>query len=83
MEGLAAVGFVDASVRFTHAAADGMHAAIIQASKPAQTSSDASPDTAVACCDTDEADACCEADAKAGCCGTAAGEALPVVCGCR
>jgi len=31
---LRAAGFVDASVRFTHRAADGMHGAIIQASKP-------------------------------------------------
>ncbi|HEX3197667.1 MAG TPA: arsenite methyltransferase [Propionibacteriaceae bacterium] len=31
---LAAAGFADASVRFTHQAADGMHGAIIQATKP-------------------------------------------------
>lgn len=35
LEGLAGVGFVDASVEFTHQAADGMHAAIIRAAKPA------------------------------------------------
>ncbi len=35
LEGLAAVGFVDAEVEFTHAAADGMHAAIVRARKPA------------------------------------------------
>ncbi len=35
LEGLAAVGFVDATVRFTHSAADGMHGAIVQARKPA------------------------------------------------
>ncbi|HEU5486655.1 MAG TPA: arsenite methyltransferase [Microlunatus sp.] len=34
LNGLAAVGFVDATVRFTHRAADGMHSAIIQATKP-------------------------------------------------
>jgi SAM-dependent methyltransferase len=34
LEGLAAVGFVDMSVRFTYQAADGMHSAIIQATKP-------------------------------------------------
>jgi arsenite methyltransferase len=34
VEGLAAAGFVDVSVRFTHQAADGMHSAIIQATKP-------------------------------------------------
>jgi arsenite methyltransferase len=31
---LAAAGFADASVRFTHHVADGMHSAIIQATKP-------------------------------------------------
>jgi SAM-dependent methyltransferase len=35
LDGLAAVGFVDAEVTFTHQAADGMHAAIIRATKPA------------------------------------------------
>jgi hypothetical protein len=34
LDGLAAVGFVDATVRFTHQAADGMHGAIIKATKP-------------------------------------------------
>ena len=34
LAGLAAVGFVDASVSFTHQAADGMHSAIIRATKP-------------------------------------------------
>ena len=34
LNGLEAAGFVDATVRFTHQAADGMHAAIIQARKP-------------------------------------------------
>jgi SAM-dependent methyltransferase len=34
LEGLAAVGFVDAEVEFTHAAADGMHSAIVRATKP-------------------------------------------------
>jgi hypothetical protein len=32
---LAGAGFVDASVEFTHQAADGMHSAIIKATKPA------------------------------------------------
>ncbi|MEP6600082.1 MAG: arsenite methyltransferase, partial [Actinomycetota bacterium] len=35
LDGLAAAGFVDASVTFTHQAADGMHAAIVRATKPA------------------------------------------------
>jgi arsenite methyltransferase len=34
LDGLAAVGFVDPSVRFTQQAADGMHSAIIRATKP-------------------------------------------------
>jgi arsenite methyltransferase len=34
LEGLAAVGFADATVRFTHQTADGMHGAIIRAVKP-------------------------------------------------
>ena len=34
LDGLAAAGFVDATVRFTHQAADGMHSAIIRARKP-------------------------------------------------
>jgi SAM-dependent methyltransferase len=35
LNGLAAVGFVDAEVQFTQAAAEGMHAAIVRATKPA------------------------------------------------
>ncbi|MFL6046205.1 MAG: arsenite methyltransferase [Propionibacteriaceae bacterium] len=38
LEGLAATGFVDVSVRFTHQAADGMHSAIVQATKPGEVS---------------------------------------------
>jgi SAM-dependent methyltransferase len=34
LQGLAAAGFVEVSVRFTHQAADGMHSAIVQATKP-------------------------------------------------
>jgi arsenite methyltransferase len=35
LDGLEAVGFADVTVRFTHQAADGMHSAIVQATKPA------------------------------------------------
>ena len=35
LDGLAAAGFTDASVTFTHEAAPGMHSAIIRAIKPA------------------------------------------------
>ncbi len=34
LDGLAAAGFVEATVRFTHQAAEGMHGAIIRATKP-------------------------------------------------
>lgn len=36
LEGLAAAGFVDAEVEFTHPVADGMHGAIVRARKPAR-----------------------------------------------
>jgi SAM-dependent methyltransferase len=39
LDGLAAVGFVDAEVQNTHEAAPGMHAAIIRAVKPAEATS--------------------------------------------
>jgi arsenite methyltransferase len=35
LDGLEAAGFTDVTVRFTHQAADGMHSAIVQATKPA------------------------------------------------
>jgi arsenite methyltransferase len=34
LDGLEAAGFVDVTVQFTHQAADGMHSAIVQATKP-------------------------------------------------
>ena len=37
LDGMAAVGFVDAEVTFTHEAAPGMHAAIVRATKPVAT----------------------------------------------
>ncbi len=37
LDGLARVGFADATVTFTHEAAPGMHAAIVRATKPADT----------------------------------------------
>ena len=36
LEGLAAAGFVDAEVAFTHQVADGMHGAIVRARKPSE-----------------------------------------------
>ena len=41
VEGLAAAGFVDVSVRFTQQPADGMHSAIVQATKPITASAGA------------------------------------------
>ena len=38
LDGLVAAGFVDVTVRFTHQAADRMHSAIVQATKPAEGS---------------------------------------------
>jgi arsenite methyltransferase len=40
LEGLAAAGFTDASVTFTHQLVDGMHGAIIRATKPNASPSD-------------------------------------------
>jgi arsenite methyltransferase len=66
--GLAAAGFTEAEVVFTHQAAEGMHGAIIRATKPSN------------CCDTAAQASCCEPTAKTGCCG--AGHE-PGTCGCR
>jgi arsenite methyltransferase len=38
LDGLAAAGFVNVAVRFTHQASDGMHSAIVQAAKPREDS---------------------------------------------
>ena len=69
LDGLAAVGFADAEVTFTHEAAPGMHGAIIRASKPAD------------CCPPAEQESCCDVSAKEACC--ASGEHAPGTCGCR
>ena len=67
--GLAAVGFTDAEVVYTHEVAPGMHGAIIRATKPS-----------AACCGSDAQATCCEPSAKSACCGAdhAAG-----TCGCQ
>ena len=69
LDGLAAVGFADAEVTFTHEAAPGMHGAIVRASKPAD------------CCPPAEQESCCDVSAKATCC--ASGKHAPGTCGCR
>jgi arsenite methyltransferase len=84
LDGLAAVGFADATVEFTHAVADQMHGAIIRATKPADatTVADTVPETA-GCCSTAQATTCCQPDAKADCCHTIDTTAPPNRCGCR
>jgi len=78
-EGLAGAGFVDSTVSFTHPVTDGMHSAVIRATKP-----DASTGhPAAACCTDDEAAQCCEPAARSGCCGPSARDGQPASCGCR
>ena len=95
LDGLAAAGFVDASVRFTQQVADGMHNAIIRATKPGGTgpkpaartdeatvASLPSTESVSACCDIHVGSSCCAPATKASCCGdSSAGQ--PSSCGCR
>jgi SAM-dependent methyltransferase len=96
LDGLAAVGFADAVVTFTHEAAPGMHAAIVRATKPAHPSGSAgqavhsavfTTDAADGCCSTEAHQGCCDGSAKSGCCGQTPTEARvdgpPDACGCR
>ena len=71
LEGLAAAGFNDASVTFTHEVAPGMHSAIIRGTKPVG---------ATACCTPPAQASCCEPHMKAECCGPSATSGS---CGCR
>ena len=95
LDGLTAAGFVDASVRFTQQVADGMHNAIIQATKSGgaeatsavytdevTTASIETVGTVSACCDTHTGSSCCAPQAKASCCGDTSA-ALPASCGCQ
>jgi arsenite methyltransferase len=70
LDGLAAAGFANAEVTFTHEAAPGMHSAIIRATKPSTSS----------CCAPSAQTDCCEPDAKAECCGPAHDAGT---CGCQ
>jgi arsenite methyltransferase len=70
LDGLAAVGFTDAEVDFTHEAAPGMHSAIVRATKP------------LTCCAPEAQGDCCQPSAKSGCCGTA-GQHIAGTCGCQ
>jgi len=88
LDGLAAVGFAEATVEFTHPVADQMHGAIIRATKPVDgtqsTATSAATTAAASCCSHAEASTCCEAEAKADCCHTSdTTTALPTSCGCR
>jgi SAM-dependent methyltransferase len=71
LDGLAAVGFTDAEVTFTHEAAPGMHGAIVRATKPASSS----------CCAPTVQASCCEPSAKTECCGS--GQHPAGSCGCQ
>jgi arsenite methyltransferase len=74
LQGLAAVGFTDAEVTFTHEAAPGMHGAIVRATKSAGV-------TAASCCSHATQQTCCAPEAKVGCCGDTAKASGQ--CGCR
>lgn len=85
LQGLAQVGFIDASVEFTHEAAPGLHGAIIRATKPSTAAdttatSFSNSDSAGGCCSSQTQATCCEPTAKAECCSGAhpAGS-----CGCQ
>ena len=71
VDGLAAVGFIDAEVTFTHEAAPGMHGAIVRAIKPEVSS----------CCAPSHQASCCEPSAKSQCCGS--GQHPAGTCGCQ
>ena len=91
LAGLAAVGFADAEVVFTHEAAPGMHAAVIRATKPeGATAPPATTWTAPlavaavgesSCCSSGDQSSCCAPSAKAECCGGHAH--VSGSCGCR
>lgn len=70
LDGLAAAGFADAEVVFTHQVADGMHGAIIRATKPAVRRAPA-----------DRAD-CCGFAGTTACCAES-GDPAAAMCGCR
>ena len=75
LEGLTAAGFDEPEVVFTHRVADGLHGAIVRATKPA----------APGCCTPADRADCCEPSARAGCGGapTAGDTAAATTCGCR
>jgi SAM-dependent methyltransferase len=94
LDGLAAAGFVDTDVVFTHEVASGMHGAIVRGTKPVTGPRTAPPAAAAwsgllplaslssagGCCSADEQDSCCGTSAKDACCGDASDAGA---CGCR
>jgi SAM-dependent methyltransferase len=68
--GLEAAGFTDVEITPTHSVADGMHSAIVRATKP--LTADASPEAA------ESADACCGINACCTSAGTSGDSALTV-----
>lgn len=94
LDGLAAAGFADAEVVFTHQVAPGMHGAVVRASKPAGESAARSASTVApaapltvasvgewSCCSATEQSSCCAPSTKADCCGGSAH--ADGSCGCR
>src|SRR4051812_35186757 len=79
LAGLAAAGFADASVTFTHEVAPGLHGAIVRATKPIEGAASGSR------CAPAPAATCCAPSAKASCCGAeaTASARVPNTCGCR
>ena len=96
LTGLAAAGFAEASVEFTHEATPGLHGAIIRATKPPARSDARSTaeserqgrvehrqptvDTQASCCSSSEQAFCCEPAARSTCCGS---EQPTGSCGCQ
>ncbi|GAA3383125.1 arsenite methyltransferase [Cryptosporangium minutisporangium] len=88
LDGLAAAGFADASVTFTHEAAPGLHGAIVRATKPAGSEPHAGAPAAAAeagedasgCCGPAVQQNCCAPSAKSECCGD---QHSPGQCGCQ
>jgi arsenite methyltransferase len=70
LDGLAIAGFVNATVTYTHQVTDGMHGAIVNATKPSD------------CCALSQQASCCDTSTKASCCGSEDGHAAGT-CGCQ
>ncbi|MGI8681586.1 MAG: arsenite methyltransferase [Mycobacteriales bacterium] len=80
LDGLAAAGFIDASVEFTHEAAPSLHGAIVRAAKPGPALTQADAPSSLSCCSSVAQQSCCATEAKSEYCGRShpAGQ-----CGCQ